>query len=131
MSQLKCVCSSGKGPNQIATGEFEAIEIYVVALCVSLHHHIHHVNEARKQMFSTGYRKLDNLPPTEDALEQQVNGTVYQAGHIWGQSLIAISQLRSPLSWGWKQRDDTSPWTICGITLLDAAKGRKPSTVEM
>ncbi len=111
-----------KAPNQISTKDFEAIERYVVVLCQRTSS-LRHGNDARKQMFSIGSRKIENLPPTKDALEQQVKRAVYQAGHIWGQSLPCYSPVPSPLSCGWKQQDDTSPWTPCGTTLLEVANG--------
>ena len=47
------------------------------------------VNAARKQLFSYGNRKLENLPPTRAAMYQHAKRASFQAGYIWGQALIA------------------------------------------
>ena len=46
---------------------------------------------------------------------------VYQAGHIWGQSLIGEPEVASPDSWGWKRVTDDATWTPCWTTLPEAA----------
>lgn len=86
----------------------DEIERYVVLLyqCIS---QLSHANEACKQMFATGNCKIGNIPPTKDALEEHVKHTVYEAGHIWGQSLIDLPQTPSPFSWGWKRQGQDSP----------------------
>ena len=68
--------------SEISTEDLEEIERYVVLQyqCTSS---LVHINDARKQMFATGNRKIENIPPTRDALEQHVKCAIYQAGHIW------------------------------------------------
>ena len=44
-------------------------------------------------------------PPTESALIEHTKRAVYQAGHVWGQSLILEPALPSPKQWGWKEDD--------------------------
>jgi len=113
--------SLSRAPAQISQDDMDQIERYVVllyqrtsALC--------HVNEARKQLF-TNNRKMENIPPTLHALEQHVKRAVYQAGHIWGQSLVGKPNVPSPDIWGWERVKDDSPWTPCWSTLPEAAKG--------
>ena len=79
------------------------------------------VNAARKQLFSYGNRKLENLPPTRAALYQHVKRASFQAGYIWGQALIANPSLPSPGDWGWK-KDADGKWTPSWTTLSEASK---------
>jgi hypothetical protein len=62
------------------------------------------VNEARKQLFTRKGRQFDALPPTRAALVEHGKRTVYQAGHVWGQSLAPNPSLPSPQGWGWDAR---------------------------
>ena len=45
------------------------------------------------------------IPPTESALIEHTKRAVYQAGHVWGQSLILEPALPSPKQRGWKEDD--------------------------
>ena len=100
----------------------DEIERYVVLLYQRTSP-LSHVNDARKQLFAFGNRKIENIPPSLHALEQHVKRSVYQAGHIWGQSLIGQPQVPSPDLWGWERISHDSPWTPCWTTLPQAAKG--------
>ena len=95
----------------------DAIERYVVLLyqwtsVLSL------VNEARKQLFAFSNRKIENILPT-----LHVKRAFYQAGHIWGQSLIEEPQVPSPDVWGGERVTEDSQWTPCWTSLPEAAKG--------
>ena len=46
-----------------------------------------YANDARKQLFAFGNRKIEKVPPALHGLEQHINRAVYQAGYIWGQCL--------------------------------------------
>ena len=65
---------------------------------------------------------MENIPPTLDALEHHVKRAVYQAGHIWGQSLIGNPEIPSPASWGWEKVTNKSLWTPRWTTLPEASK---------
>ena len=110
-----------RASTQISLDEMEQLERYVVLLYQRTTAHSH-VNEARKQLF-THNRKMENIPPTLHALEQHVKRAVFQAGHIWGQSLIGEPYVPSPDIWGCERAKDDSPWTPCWTTLPEAAKG--------
>ena len=84
-------------PSQVSPDDLNAIERYVVLLYQRTSA-LSHVNEARKQLFAQN-RNMDNIPPTLYALEQHVKRAAYQAGHIWGQSLIGEPEVPSPDSW--------------------------------
>ncbi len=106
-------------PSQVSPDGLNAIERYVV-LFYQRTSALSHVNEAWKQLFAQN-RKMENSPPTWHALEQHVTRAVYQAGHIWGQSLIGEPEVPSPDSWGWKRMTDDSSWSPCWTTLPEEA----------
>ena len=74
---------------------FEAMEKYI-AVMYSGTCPYNSVNEARRYMFSQDTRTLEHILPTEDALNQHIRRARYQAGYIWGQSLIASLVYPSP-----------------------------------
>ena len=86
-------------PDEITESDMEKIERFVVLL-YSRTSPIVTVNSARKQLFSHGNRKLENIPPSKAALLQHVKRASFQAGHVWGQALIANPTLPSPSEWG-------------------------------
>ena len=107
-------------PEAITDDYMEEIERYVVLL-YSRTSQLLTVNAARKQLFSYGNRKLENLPPSRAALYQLVKRASFQAGYIWGQALIANPSLPSPGDWGWK-KDADGKWTPLWTTLSEASK---------
>ena len=49
------------------------------------HTYPHHtVNEARQVLFAQGNKSIENIPPTQAALAQQIKKGAHQAGHVWG-----------------------------------------------
>ena len=79
------------------------------------------VNEARKVLFSQKGRPLESIPLTSDALILHTKRVVYQAGHCWGQCLIPIPELPSPIEWGWIKSDFGS-WKPLWTTIPQASK---------
>ncbi|KAK2560809.1 hypothetical protein P5673_016612 [Acropora cervicornis] len=77
------------------------------------------VDEARKQLFTGKSRRFDSIPPTRDALLQNVKWTAYQAVHIWGQ-VIASPLVPSPRHWGWIT--DSGKWRPLWTTLPEITK---------
>jgi len=84
---------------------------------------LQNVNEARKRLFAFSNRKLENIPPTMSALLQHVKRAVFQAGHVWGQSLVANASVPSPSHWGWEIIGDA--WTPKWSTLAESKSGRE------
>ena len=107
-------------PEAITDDDMREIERFVVLL-YSHTSQLVTVNTARKQLFSYGNRKLENLPPSRAALFQHVERASFQAGYIWGQALIAKPSLPSPADWGW-QKDRDGKWTPLWTTLAEASK---------
>ena len=105
-------------PKQILPEDLKQLERFVVLLYQRTSP-LSRVNDARKQMF-TQNRRIDNIPPTAYALEQHVKRAAYQAGHIWGQSLIGNPELPPPHMWGWKRETGDPTWTPHWTTLPEA-----------
>ena len=107
-------------PEQIEKEEMDEIERFFVVL-YNRTSQLRKVNEARKQLFSYGNRKLENIPPTRDALYLHVQRTAYQAGHIWGQAHIAAPTLPCPSDWGWEETAGNQ-WFPKWTTLPEASR---------
>ena len=61
---------------------FPVLERFVVVLYYRCSQE-QHVNSARQKLFAPKNRDIENLPPTQDALQQHVLRVAYQAGYIW------------------------------------------------
>ena len=107
-------------PEEVTDGDMGKIERFVVLL-YSRTSQVTTVNAARKQLFSYGNRKLENIPPSRAALLQHAKHASFQAGHVWGQAIIADPSLPSPSEWGWQ--DNHGKWTPLWTTLAEASKG--------
>lgn len=59
------------------------------------------VNELRKVQFCSGDRQISMCAPTKGSLIEQCRRAAYQAGQIWGRSLIHDEPPPSPEGWGW------------------------------
>ncbi len=77
------------------------------------------VNQARKYLFTQKSRTINNIPPTKASLMQHTKRAAYQAGHCWGQMMIAAPELPSPSDWGWKKNDNNG-WEVFWTTLPEA-----------
>ena len=65
-----------------------------------------HLNIVRQTMFMTSDKeKLRILPPSDDALAMNVRRGCYQAGWVWGNSLLQGTS-SSPDGWGWTISDN-------------------------
>jgi hypothetical protein len=68
------------------------------------------VNDAHQHLFSRKSRPIENIPPTQAALEQHIRRAAYQGGHVWGQVLQKDQALPNPSEWGWENYETTSKW---------------------
>ena len=57
------------------------------------------VNMLRKDQFTIGNKRLENLPPTREALRQHVLRAAYRSGHVWGQPFEAEPVYPCPSKW--------------------------------
>jgi len=78
------------------------------------------VDAARCYLFSKKSREIENIPPTAAALLEHTKRAAFQAGHIWGQCLVAKPFVPSPGDWGWEKCD--GQWGVVWTTLPAAAK---------
>ena len=71
------------------------------------------VNECRHMLFIKKSRQIDNLPPTNAALEEHAKRSALQGGHIWGQCLVRIPEGLNVCHWGWMKTEIgyTPHWT--------------------
>ncbi|KAL8590645.1 hypothetical protein ACOMHN_011080 [Nucella lapillus] len=78
------------------------------------------VNTARYQLFSTGCKLLEKLPPTQAALFQHVKRALLQAIFYWGQATSIQQEIPDFSEWGW-HKDGTNTWQQLWTTLSDAS----------
>ncbi len=113
------LCHLMQRPPTLSPEDIDVIESYVVLLysitCSSTE-----VNQARQNIFAQSSRTFEYLPPTKAALIEHVKRVTYQAGYVWGQSLVANQVLPSPGSWGWTHTE--SGWVPFWTPLPPAAK---------
>lgn len=63
------------------------------------------MNSARRYLFTKKGRQIESIPPTSEALLQQIERAVLQGSYIWGQAENPTPALPSPAEWGWKFSD--------------------------
>ena len=77
------------------------------------------VNDLRKDLFPRKVQMMQNLPPTQAALIQHTNRSIYQAS-IWSTSLLSIQNIPEPDNFGWTFCNNK--WEPLWTTLPEAAK---------
>ncbi len=93
-------CKLSDSPHQITDTEMNILERFVVLLYKRTSP-LQSVNEARKKLFASGNRQIENIPPTRAALFQHAKRALFQAGHMWGKTLAVSYKVPSPTDWGW------------------------------
>ena len=96
----------------ISDRTLEVIERFVL-LMYSRTSDLSRVNDARKQLFGQKSRSLENIPPTQAAMEQHLKRARYQC-NCWNMCLSPDPQLPDPSDWGWtKVSTEWQPfWTV-------------------
>lgn len=102
----------------ISISSMSLLERFVVLL-YSRTSEILKVNDARRQLFTQKARSLENLPPTQAALEQHSRRASLQS-NCWNQALVRCPRLPSPSDWGWKR--DQAGWQPLWTTLPEASQ---------
>ncbi len=77
-----------------------------------------HFNTAWMTLFSQMSRNIENIPPTQAALDQHIKRLSYQSGHVWEQSLEVRPELPEVNDWGWETSRPASyipKWTTLPI----------------
>ena len=77
------------------------------------------VNDSRKQLFTQKSRTLQNIPPTQAALQQHIKRTCYQA-NCWNQTLVKDQEIPDPSNCGWTK--ETTKWQPLWTTLLEVSQ---------
>lgn len=77
------------------------------------------VNQQRKELFPRKVQMMQNLPPTQAALIQHTNRSLYQAS-IWLMSLHTKQNVPSPAGFGWTLSENS--WKPLWTTLPDATQ---------
>ena len=77
------------------------------------------VNDLRKKPFPRKVTMMQNFPPSQAALIQHTNWSIYQAT-IWLMSLKSKQNVTSPDAFGWINDDNT--WKPLWTTIPEAAK---------
>jgi len=99
---------------------FQRIERLIVVL-YSKTCHLTSVNGAREELFCRKNRKMNMIPPTQDALQQHVKRAVYQAG-IWTTSTQVKQVIPSPEDFGWSKDPLSQLWVPVWITIPEISK---------
>ncbi|GFO47368.1 hypothetical protein PoB_007387300 [Plakobranchus ocellatus] len=77
------------------------------------------VDSAKKNIFTTKDRSMDNIPPTKAALLQHTKRAIYQGGYVWGQALVRCPVIPSSNTHGW-QKSGGQGWQIFWTLLPEA-----------
>ena len=80
----------------MGTLEIPVIESFVISM-YSVSRTLTDVNQTDQQIFAHSSHTFDCLPPTKSVLVEPDKRTTYQAGYVWGQSIIAKQLLSSPV----------------------------------
>ena len=102
----------------ISDRTLEVIERFVV-LMYSRTSDLSRVNDAKKELFAQKSRSLENIPPTQVALEQHLKRARYQC-NCWNMCLSPDPQLPDPSDWGWTKV--STEWQPFWTTLPEASK---------
>lgn len=78
------------------------------------------VNLARYQLFSTGSKSLENIPPSQAALFQHIKRALLQACFFWKQAIIPQQDIPDFSEWGW-HKVQAADWQPLWTTLSDAS----------
>ena len=105
-------------PMSISSPNFQIIQNFVCILYDSASS-TREVNKLRMELFPRKISMMQKLPPTEAALIQHVNRSIYQA-NIWLKCLDAEQHLPSPEAFGWLKIG--SMWKPLWTTLPEVEK---------
>ena len=89
----------GNLPETISNDDMQILEQLVVIL-YDRSSAVKKVNEKRLGLFVHRQKSYEMIPPTESALLEYTKIAVYQAWHVWGQSLILRARTSKPKAIG-------------------------------
>ena len=97
-------------PESISEDDKLAVEQFVVVL-YDQSSTAKQVNEARLDMFARKQKAYEMIPPSQSTLQEHIKRAAYQAGHVWGQTLICEPIIPAPAEWGWR-KDNLQIWQL-------------------
>jgi hypothetical protein len=68
------------------------------------------LDEARRQMFTSGLKDLDSIAPTQHAFLQHTKRALLCSAFIWKQALLRNPEMPSPGDWGWTWNARSREW---------------------
>ena len=80
------------------------------------------LDEAHRQLFTTGTRTLDTLPPTTAAFYQHIHRSILQASFFWTQCLVPMQVIPDYAEWGWKLSENMKQWVTFWTIRKDASE---------
>ena len=110
--------SLSQGPAEVTEDAMAWIEKFVIRMYDTTCS-INNINETRQYMYCQKSRDIENIPPTQAALQQHALRAVYQAGYVWGQALLPSPDFPDPSLWGWKHEDGVwkPVWTLLPLVI--------------
>lgn len=108
-----------KYPPVINDSDQDILEMYVIAM-YDKSSPTANINNARLDLFARKQRSYESIPPTRGALIEHTRRAAYQAGCIWGQSIISNMETECPGEWGWNKMGDI--WQIVWTKLAPIAQ---------
>ena len=90
-------------PSEIHDHDFKLVEKYFIAL-YSSSCNTKNVNEARRILFASGGRSIENIPPTPGALKLHIRRASLHAS-VWNKCLDKQRKPVSPVGWEWKKSE--------------------------
>ena len=115
-----------EGNVEIRASDLEVIERFVVVMYCDRSSDRMKANEARMDLFTKKQRAYELIPPTQGALKEHAKRAAFQAGHIWGQSLICEPNIPCPSKWGWLK--ENNQWKTFWTALEPIAKSCRELT---
>jgi len=112
------LCHLMERPLTLPSEDIKVFEGFVVSL-YSATSPLTQVNNICQQIFAQSPCTIEYLPPTKADLVEHIKRVTYQAGYVWGQSLVEQA-LPSIVSWGWVEAE--CGWEPFWTPLPQAAK---------
>lgn len=87
------------------------------------------INHCRRELFTKKDRRIENIPPTEDALYQHMLRAMYQGVHIWWQLTTPKQDIPDPQEWGWT-KSNNNLWVPTWATKPVASQACLESSIK-
>ena len=112
-------------PPEIDESDLQVLERFVV-LMYDQSSAATTVDETRLDLFARKQRSYELILPTQSALKEHAKRAAFQAGHIWGQSVVLDPALPCPSKWGWLK--DGNKWKVVWTSIEPISKSCRELT---